>query len=415
MKKEIRDNQAIYENPLNFEQVYRRLVPTSPERHFLDPAYGSNVVLPTAGPGRGTYEAIHAARTLEDGTVVITFYAPDAKRVEVAGIGGSMQGRYDLEKWEDGYWKAEIKDIRSGFHYCVFIVDGVLTYNPTMPFGFGNSYVMNYFEVPEEDDFFLLKDVPHGCVRMEVMKSEMCGRWRNLYVYTPKDYDKTDKRYPVLYILHGGGENEIGWFWEGKLNYIADNLLAAGEMEEMLIVAASFTAPKEVGDNLFENVSFPEVISREIVPFIDENYRTIADRRSRCIAGLSAGGGTSRQIISLHPEVFANLGQFSSGGGFAVEGITTAKAPEGFGPPGATPMDKVYAALFTSPEEYNERFDLTFITCGTDDGRHAFTSAQVAELREKGYNVEYCSYPGYHEWDVWRYSARDLMKRLFKK
>lgn len=416
MKKEIRDNQAIYQNPLNFDAIYRKLVPVNPNFHPLDPAYGSKVFPPTAGPAGKAYEAIHAARTLEDGTVEITYYAPDAKRVEVAGIGGSMQGRYDLEKIEDGYWKASIKDIRSGFHYCIFIVDGVPTYNPTMPFGFGNSYVMNYFEVPGEDDFYLLKDVPHGTVHMELMKSELQGRYRNLYVYTPYGYETSDKRYPVMHILHGGGENEIGWFWEGKLNYIADNLFAEGKAEEMIIVVSSFTAPKEVGDNVFQNIAFPDVMVNEIVPFIDAKYRTIPDRRSRAIAGLSAGGGTARQIGHGHPEVFANLGQFSSGGGFFIYGMSTVEGPKDYGPPvRSTPMDEVYAKLFTTPEEYNAYMDVTFITCGSDDLRWQYTRPQVQEFIDKGYNLEYQEYPGYHEWDTWRIAAMEFMKRIFKK
>lgn len=415
MKKEIRDNQAIYENPLNFDQVYTALGPTSEDRNPIDPAYGCNVLLPSMAPARGEYEAVHAARTLDDGSVEITFYAPDAHRVEIAGIGGSMKGRYDLEKTGSGYWKTKLSDVGSGFHYCVFIVDGVFTYNPTMPFGFGNHYVLNYFEVPGEEDYYLLKDVPHGSVRMEIMRSPSCGRYRNLYVYTPYGYDTSNRRYPVLHILHGGGENEIGWFWQGKLNYIADNLIAEGKCEEMIIVASSFSAPHEVRDNVFVNESFISVMADEIVPFIDERFRTIADRDHRAIAGLSAGGSMARQIGHSRTEVFKNLGQFSCGGGFAVRGRTVTEGFQGYGAKGAVnPMDKVYSDLFSSPEEYNAKMGVTFITCGTQDPRHEYTSKQVEELSSQGFNVEYGCCPGYHEWDVWRWSAKEFMQRLFR-
>ena len=365
MKKEIRDNQAIYENPLNFDQVYTKLSPGSPERTPIDPAFGCTVLLPAAAGARGEYEAVHAARTLEDGSVEITFFAPDAKRVEIAGIGGSMKGRYDLEKGEDGY--------------------------------------------------FLLTDVPHGSVRMEIMKSASCGRYRNLYVYTPYGYDTSGKRYPVLHILHGGGENEIGWFWQGKLNYIADNLIAEGKCEEMIIVASCFSAPHEIRDNVFVNESFISVMADEIVPFIDERFRTVADRDHRAIAGLSAGGSMARQIGHSRTEVFRNLGQFSCGGGFEVRGRTTAEGFRGYGAGGGkNPMDDVYSALFSSPEEYNAKMGVTFITCGTEDPRHAYTSVQVKELADQGFNVEYGCCPGYHEWDVWRWSAKEFMQRLFR-
>lgn len=420
MKKEIRDNQALLAHPLHFEPIYRPFIPPEPVKSSIDPSAGSKVTLPSSGLGFGTvpYVPVHAARTLDDGTVEITFYAPDASRVEVAGIGGSMAGRYDLASCGNGYWKVALTDVGPGFHYCSFIVDGVITFNPTMPFGYGCGYVMNFFEVPDpNEDFYLLKDVPHGSIRMELMKSEITGRYRNLWVYTPHGYDTSDKRYPVMHILHGGGENEIGWFWQGKLNYIADNLIAEGKCEEMIIVCSSFAAPKELEDGKFVNDSFPEVMDKEIVPFIDANFRTIADRNHRAMAGLSAGGGMSRQIAHGYPETFANLGQFSCGGGFEVDGVTTVHGTLFKGPAfqTANPYAEQYAKLFSTPEHFNATMDVTFISCGTDDPRHEYTGPQVAELASKGYNIEYSCYPGYHEWDVWRFSARDFMMRLFRK
>ncbi len=416
MKKEIRENQAIYAHLLNFDPIYKPFAAPDPVKSAIDPSAGSKVVMPTSGIGLdGTYKPYRGVRTLDDGRVEVNFYAPGAKRVEIAGTGGSMTGRYDLTDIGNGYWQTILTDVGPGFHYHVYIVDGVLTYNPVVPFGFGNAYVMNYFEVPAPDeDFWLLKDVPHGSVRQELLKSESTGRYRNLWVYTPADYDTSGKRYPVLHILHGGGENETGWFWQGKLNYIADNLIAEGKCEEMIIVASSFAAPTETEDGYFKNGSFPDVMVNEIVPFIDAKFRTIADRNHRALSGLSAGGGMTRQVVSLHPECFANMGQFSSGGGFPVPGVT--KTASGLFPAmnRANPMDAVYQALFETPDKYNALMDVTFITCGTDDPRHGYTGPQVAELREAGYNVEYASYPGFHEWDVWRCSARDFMIRLFR-
>ena len=418
MKKEIRNNQALYSQILNFDPVNRKFAPPAP-KSAIDPSAGSKVELPSAGLGFGTtqFDHIPGYRTLDDGTIEVTYFAPDAKTVEIAGNGGSMPGRYQMEPCGDGYWKVLITDVGPGFHYHVYIVDGVITFSPTIPFGFGCSYVLNYMEIPDpNEDFYLLKDVPHGSVRMELMKSEITGRYRNLWVYTPHGYDKSDKKYPVMHILHGGGENEVGWFWQGKLNYIADNLIAEGLCEEMIIVASCFAAPKEVDEFVYTNESFPEVMTKEIIPFIDENFRTIPDRNHRAMAGLSAGGSMSRQIAHGYPEYFANLGQFSCGAGFAVEGISTVEGTLGF-PKSLTqtPYDAKYAELFKDPQSYNETMDVTFITCGTDDPRHQYTQPQVAELVEKGYNLEYAYYPGYHEWDVWRFSARDYMKRIFKK
>jgi len=420
MKKEILENQALYSHLLNFDAVHRPFVPQTGS-FSIDPAAGVAYKIPSPGMGlgNGPEEPKYAAKVLDDGSVLVTFYAPDAKTVEIAGIGGSMPGRYPLHKAEGGYWETILTEVGPGFHFCFYLVDGVMTFNPTMSFGFGASMVLNYFEVPVPDeDFYLLKDVPHGTIRMELMKSGICdGRYRNLWVYTPAGYDTSTKRYPVFHILHGGGENEAGWFWQGKLNYIADNLIASGQCEEMIIVASCFAAPKATEDGKIVNEDFSQVITREIVPFIDEKFRTIPDCHHRALAGLSAGGGQARQIVHCHPDVIANLGQFSSGAGFRVEGITTVEGGfylNGDGKIVRNPNEDTIIELFKTPEHYNDIMDVTFVTCGTSDPRHKFTEPQVNEFREKGYNIEYACYPGYHEWDVWRYSARDFMKRLFK-
>jgi enterochelin esterase-like enzyme len=396
MKNEIRENQALNSHILCFDPVNRKIVPTPP--------------IPTDGKtpplipdiGRSPYDPVPGVRTLDDGTVDVLYFAPDAHSIKITGIGGSQAESFDMEKIGDGYWKAAIKGLKPGFHYHEYLVDGVRTFNPAVPFGYGSSAVVNYLEVPDpNEDFYLLKDVPHGALRMELMKSEFCGRYRNAWVYMPPGYDTSGKRYPVLYIQHGGGENETGWIWQGKINYIADNLLAAGEMEEMLIVCCSSNAPKELPGGKYINVDYPGVMAHEIVPFIDATFRTIADREHRAVAGLSMGGGQARLIAHRHPDVFANLGQFSSGSGFAVQ-FESMYGPADF------------SELFATPEHYNEIMKLTFVSCGTDDPRHGYTSVQVKELADRGYNVSYHTYPGHHEWNVWRYSARDFMKLLFR-
>jgi len=419
LKKEIRDNQALNSHMLNFDPVSRKFVLLDSSNSPIDPAAGAKVVLPSVAFNTGApFENVPGCRILDSGKAEITFFAPKASRVEIAGIGGSMMGRYDMEKIEDGYWKIVLDDVGPGFHYHVYFVDGVQTVNPVLPFGFGASFVMNYFEVPlPDDDFYLLNDVPHGTIHMDIVKSAATGRYRNLWIYTPAGYEKTDKRYPVMHILHGGGENEVGWFWQGKLNYIADNLIAKGEAEEMIIVASAFAAPKELDDGSFVDDGFPEIMINEIIPFVDEHYRTIADRKHRAMSGLSAGGRMARNIAHNFPEAFGNFGQFSSGAGFAAKGVSTVPGGITFDKDGnPAPFDPpAFGDLFSTPEHYNSMFDVTFVGCGIDDPRHQYTEPQVKEFIEKGYNVKYFSYPGYHEWDVWRFCARDFMKEIFKK
>ena len=221
-----------------------------------------------------------------------------------------------------------------------------------------------------EDDYYQLQRVPHGTIRFEHIWSEMCECYRACWIYTPPGYDQQpDKHYPVLYIQHGGGENEAAWIWTARINYIADNFIAAGKMEEMIIVCNTGFVPKRLENGMYSNLDFEDVFVRELVPFIDRNYRTIPERTARAMAGLSMGGGQARFIVHSHPELFAWLGQFSSGAGFVVSSETGYYGK---------PVD--YSELFSTPEHYNSLMRLTFVSCGLDDSRHSYTSRQVQEL-----------------------------------
>ena len=347
------------------------------------------------------FEAVPGVRGTADGGVRITFHAPEASRVTMTIPG--MKHEFVFAKAEDGYWAYEGSDIAPGFHYVQFHVDGVTAYHPELPMGFGCIGAINYIDVPGDEDYYLLKDVPHGTIRQELYKSEICGgRWRNAWVYTPPCYDEDpSRRYPVMYIQHGGGEDETGWFWQGKLHYILDNLIAEGKCEPMLAVCNYGNAYRALEGDEYEVCAPKDIITFECVPFIDGKYRTIADAEHRAICGLSMGGGQSRHIAHRHPEVFANLGVFSSGAGFLVKGE-------------AQGVSFDYSELFASPEHYNAIMKTTFVGCGTEDMRHAYTSEHVRPLEEGGYNVHYHAYPGDHEWNVWRKWSRDFAMEIFK-
>jgi len=397
MKKEIRLNQALMSHVLYFDPVSRNEVIPNTKK-------GDKPATPGQEHRIGaSFKHYPAYRTLEDGSFEVYFYAPEAKTVRMVGIIGAMLGGYDLVKGEDGTFVLHIDNPPVGFHFVHFYVDGVRTIHPTMPVGYGAHKILNYLEVADPDnDFYLLKKVPHGRLHIDHIWSDTTERYRNAWVYTPPAYDENpDKRYPVLYIQHGGGENEMGWFYMGKLNYIADNLIAEDACKEMIIVCCAGDHVRHEDDTTCVNLNYAEAVVKEIVPYIDANYRTIADREYRCMAGLSMGGGQAREIAHTYPEVFANMGQFSSGAGFVVEGESLYGHYD-------------YSELFKTPEHYNSLMKLTFISCGLDDPRHAYTSVQCKELMDKGYNVEYHVYPGDHEWNPWRQSARDLMKELFR-
>lgn len=215
IQKEIIDNQTLHSHALFFDPVEKDLVLASDEKGR---PMGRYVPKPTG------------VQVLENGDVIFRYYAPNAKSVQVAGIGGTMgTQRYDLSPRGDGYWEATVSGIGPGFHYHDYYVDGNRACSDLAPYGYGCFRVLNYFEMPDiYSDFYLLQDVPHGTIRMDYYKSSVTGRTRNCFVYTPPGYEEhPEKRYPVWYLQHGGGEDETGWIWQGKINYILDNLLAS--------------------------------------------------------------------------------------------------------------------------------------------------------------------------------------------
>jgi enterochelin esterase-like enzyme len=242
----------------------------------------------------------------------------------------------------------------------------------------------------------MIQDVPHGTVHMEYYFSTLTGKTRVCNVYTPPAYDPS-KKYPVLYIQHGGGENETGWLWLGKINFICDSLIASGEIEEMIVVMNEGYAFIDGPDNDPGCGRIDELLVQDCIPFIDAKYSTIPDRHARAIAGLSMGGVQSNGTIIRHHDAFANAGVFS--GGWLEKGI-------GFDGTG----------LFDNKETFDKNFDLIFIAAGQseqpmcDDLMH-----QVEAYRSRGLNMRFFSWPGAHEWDVWRHAAKEYMKLLFKK
>ena len=389
MNKELLDNQALFQHMLYFDPINQKRIPGLDHRVRNE-----------------KFKNIPGARTLEDGKVEITYYAPEAGTVEVAGIGGSMPGRYPLQPSEDeGYWKVIIDDLPPGFHYHDFFVDGARAMNPRMPIGYGCSEAYNFFEVPDPDfDAYLLKDVPHGTVHMEVYKSSVIGRYRSCWVYTPPGYEKqTEKTYPVFYLQHGGGENEGGWIWQGKINYIMDNLLAEEKCVEMIVVMNCGYAFYEVEEGIYEDGKIGDVICKDCIPFIDSKYRTKTGKYDRAMAGLSMGSFHTRWTVFPNIELFGYLGLFS--GGFAYKND---------GSFGGVAYD--YSDIFKDKATFNSQIKLMFVSAGEQEDAIFCEEARsaVMPLMEKGYNAVFRTYPGYHEWNVWRKSAFDMVQLLFK-
>ena len=323
--------------------------------------------------------------------------APDAVTVKL-DIGGV---KYPMKRDADGVWTGDSAPQDEGFHYYQFEVDGASVPDPGSLYYYGASRWGSGIEIPaHDDDFYALKDVPHGDVREVYYWSETNKQMRHCYIYTPPGYEKNKKkRYPVLYLQHGSGESEHGWSQQGRAGLIMDNLIAEGKAEEFIIVMdnGTWTRPQGMqrGTGRPSNWAdgFMNTLINDIIPMVDSRYRTKADRKYRAMAGLSMGGMQTKAITMKNPHVFSALGMFSGGVITAEEAAQT--------------------------EGFKEAYDLVFISYGSHELKNPRwgqnQQATTDELRNSGMNAHfYVSPETAHEWQSWRRSLYQFAQLLFK-
>lgn len=385
MEKSIHENQTLNSHMLFFDPIHQVADIRADSGGGYSGIYYRNVK-----PG---------VQVTAPGTAEFTFYAPEAKSVQVAGIGGYMGSeKHALSPCGDGFWSVSVPGIPAGFHYHEYFVDGSRCINPDAPVGYGCFYPINYFEMPDEDSgFYLMRHVPHGDVRMELYRSSVTGRTKACWVYTPPGYEEhAEERYPILYIQHGVGEDETGWVWQGKANLIADNLIAEHACRSMLIVMNCGYAFVEGKEAAFFPGDFDSELVHDCIPFLEAKYRVLPGRENRAVAGLSLGSTQAFSIAMHHTDLFASLGVFS--GGLPIS------RPE---------YD--YTDFFRDAEKINRAFRVFFVSCGEQEPMCEPTMKKMAELKEAGAHVTAYHHPGYHCWDTWRYSLKNFLPLLFTK
>ena len=324
----------------------------------------------------------------DDGSVTFYIYAPNANKVEVAGMGGYFSSeRIQLKPDMQGGFSANIKDFHWAMHYYFWYVDDVCITNPHAAISYGCFAAINTFEVPEEgEDFYFVRNVPHGTVSLCKYTSQVNGHIKESYVYTPPGYESGDGRYPVLYLQHGVGENETGWVWQGKMNFIMDNLIADKKCVPMIIVASSGYAFKDNEYPVFFPGDFDSELVNSIIPYIEENFKVKKGRNNRAVAGLSLGSGQATDIAARHPELFSAVGVFS---GVAIH---------------------LMKKIIDSPY----RFEAVFMSAGDEEKEILLgINEMVKEFSRQGKNSTPKVYEGYHEWHVWRKSFKDFAQMLF--
>ncbi len=363
-----------------------------------------------------------------DGRATFRVVAPDAQKVQVR-VGRA----FDMEKGPDGAWTVTTTPLVVGFHYYSLVVDGATIADPATRTFFGSGWDNSGIEIPEpaEVDYYLPKDVPHGQVSQRWYYSKVTGKWRRCYVYTPPDYDTRKARYPVLYLLHGWGENEQGWHTQGHADLILDNLIAAKRAQPMIIVmdnlnavrpgedgsifnarwlwplrpappaaegAKSPTAPARAGGLAgFTGSAFTEMMLTDLIPMIEKTYRVLPGRENRAMAGLSMGG------MQTFVTGLANLDKFAYIGGFS--GSTGGRG--GFDPKTSN------NGVFADAAAFNKKVKVLFLGIGSAEGPG--TKNFSDQLTKAGINSVYFESTGTaHEWLTWRRCLNDFAPRLFK-
>jgi enterochelin esterase-like enzyme len=341
---------------------------------------------------------------LPDNRVVFQFKAPDAQTVQV-----DLGKKYDMVKNGEGVWEATTEPVVEGFHYYSIYIDGVAVCDVASQTFYGMGRMASGIEIPEKDvDFYTQKNVPQGQIRQIRYYSNITKAWRRAFVYTPAGYDtRLSERYPVLYLQHGGGEDETGWPNQGRVDFILDNLIAEGKAKPMLVVmdrgyAVDPEAPKpEPGmRRMFQNNTLPDVFTKEIIPTIDKEFRTIPDRDHRAMAGLSMGGFQTFQITLNNLDIFSYIGGFS-GAGFI--------QPD-------TDFRTLYNGVWSDVDAFNKKVKLMYLSIGTAEPERMYQTVNSfhKELEKAGIKHVYYESPGTsHEWLTWRRSLNQFASLIF--
>jgi enterochelin esterase-like enzyme len=376
-----------------------------------------------------------------DNRAMFRVAAPNAQKVKVrVGTG------FDMKKEADGLWYVTTTPLVVGFHYYLLNIDDATVSDPATHTYFGGGNDSSAIEVPAPDaEFYSFKDVPHGEVRQRWYYSTVTQKWRRCYVYTPPDYDTNLKAtYPVLYLMHGWGENELGWHIQGHVDLIMDNLIAEKKSKPMLIVMDNLNtakpgedasiynargvltqavpqaqapmggapgvpgagpgaapgaaaAPRPAMRGPMSSATFTEMMFTDLIPMIEKTYRAKSDRESRAMAGLSMGGMQTFSTALLNLDKFAYIGGFSGscGGRGTFDPKTSC------------------SGAFADPAAFNKKVKLLFLGIGSVEGPGAKNFSDA--LTQTGVkNVYFESAGTAHEWLTWRRTLADFAPRLFQ-
>jgi enterochelin esterase family protein len=348
-----------------------------------------------------------------DGHVTFRIYAPQAQQVKLQAEGPEstpgmtmkelmtvvMQG-VSMTRQDNGVWTIEIGPIQPGVYRYNFLIDGAAATDPRNPLASESlTQVKSLYEVPGADFLEYKSNVPHGAIASVFYPSPVVGALRRMHIYTPPGYDAdSSKRYPVLYLLHGGGDSDDAWPTVGRAGAILDNLIAAGKAVPMIIVMPAGHVSREfrlsADRNSMGHDQFNEDLVQVVIPYVEKNYRVIADRNQRAIAGLSMGGLQTLTLSLVHSDLFAYVGVFSSG----------------WFPEVREHIEQTDLAQY---KREGHPFKLYWTSVGKLDIALANSNAMVEELKKFGITPESYLSEGFHAWNNWRDNLEAFAPRLF--
>ena len=363
----------------------------------------------TVHPSPNNMYGAQYPRIEADSRVSFRLNAPDAKKVQVSIANVA----YDMVKGDDGAWTFTSEPQDKGYHNYWMIVDGAIVLDPATDGFIGYSHDCNGFEIPDPDgSFYDLKDVPHGNVLIKNYFSKVTNAWRLVYIYTPPGYESnTSNRYPVLYLQHGGGEDQRVWIEMGRTNLILDNMIAEKKCNPFIVVMETSAAlkpgetpppprqappatatqgaqsgqPAAAPRPRFSFDTYAELMIKDLIPFIDGNFRTLTDQGSRAMAGLSMGSMVTRSVALANLDKFSYIGIFSGG--------------------------------TVTPDQISDKskIKLVFMSFGSRERGSEGLKAAADLLNQAGVkSVSYVSPLTAHEWQSWRRSLYEFAPLLFK-
>ena len=333
-----------------------------------------------------------------DSRVMFNIKAPEAKKVQI-----DLGKKYDLLKDTAGFWKVTTDSISEGFHYYSLLIDGVAVADPASESFYGMGRMASGIEIPFSGGaYYALRNVPHGDIRIKKYFSRVTNSWRQFYIYTPPAYDSAiNVSYPVLYILHGGGEDERGWATQGKTDLILDNLIAAQKAKPMLVVMmdGNMSGGGIAGFGERSLQLFERELKEAVMPVVEKNYRIAKGSTNTALAGLSMGGLQTLYAGVRNTQMFSYLGVFSSGW-FSNQ------------PALSNPQ---YEYMKNNATTINSNLKSFWIAMGgKEDIAYNNCKVMMGKFDELGIKYSYSEYPGGHTWPVWRNNLYNFAQLLFK-